>query len=285
MLNRWYALIWILCSLVIPQVLPAQTSKPAAETKPLPDLSGVWFSRYQPRDLKNPLGLGVMTAVSRLRGKGTGGFGFLDHSMEQPSMTPWAEARYKIAREGVTDNFMKGNDKFDPFSHCLPPGFPRIQDRGYPFEIIQAPTRLVMIYEEGGHARNIYLDGRPHLEGAPPSVWGHSIGHWEGDTLVVDTTGMTELTWMDGLGHPHSNELHVVERIRRPSHDRLEVDFLFTDPKAYTKPWKGKKVYLLYSDWSIMPGLTCEDVVTDKYVAARDESLKKAGVKDDAKPD
>jgi hypothetical protein len=266
--------------LAISMALSAQDSKPSAAAQFAPaDISGVWFSQYQPRDLKNPLGLGVMSSPSRLRPSGTGGFGFVDYSMEPPPMTPWAEERYKIVRAGTKDPYEKGNDAVDPFSNCLPPGIPRLYDRGYPFEIVQAPQRIVMIFEEGGHARTIYLDGRKHPTGAPPTFWGHSIGHWEGTTLVVETVGMTELTWLDGLGHPHSSALKVVEHIRRASPDRLEIDFLFDDPKAYTKPWKGKKVYLLHPEWEIMAGATCEDTLGESYAKKRDDALRKAGVK------
>src|SRR5258706_14815953 len=130
---------------VFPRRLPAQGAKPAAAAKTAPpDFSGVWFSRYEPRDLKNPLGLGVMKEPSRFRPTGTGGFGFTDYSMEQPSLTPWAAERYKVIRAGTRDPYEKGTDTMDPFSNCLPPGIPRLYDRGYPWELIQAPKAIVM---------------------------------------------------------------------------------------------------------------------------------------------
>ena len=280
--NRLNSLKLALAALLVTAPgLPAQTGKPreAAGKNTPTDLTGIWFSNYQPRDLKNPTGLGVMNRPSRFREGGTGGFGFVDYSMEPPPMTPWAEERYKIAREGVKDPFEKGIDSVDPFSNCLPAGMPRLYDRGYPFEIVQTPQRIMMMFEEGGHARPIYLDGRKHPEGAPPTFWGHSVGRWDGDTLVVEVVGMNDLTWLDGLGHPHSDALKVTERIRRVSHDRLEIDFAFDDPKAYTRRWKGKKVFLLKPNWEIMPSAGCEDTLSEEFARKRDDIFRKAGVK------
>jgi hypothetical protein len=90
---------------------------------------------------------------------------------------------------------------------------------------------------------------------------GYSIGKYEGNTLVVDTTDMNDKTWIDTLGHPHSDALHLVERFRRPSHDTLEIAFTFDDPKTYTKPWTGKKVYRLQP-----PGYEIkEDIICEGY--------------------
>ncbi len=88
---------------------------------------------------------------------------------------------------------------------------------------------------------------------------GHSIGRWDGDTLVVDTVAIDDVTWMDDAGTPHSDALHVVERLRRVDHDTLEIEFRFEDTKAFTKPWTAKKVYKLTPDWQYIPGLICDD--------------------------
>ena len=107
--------------------------------------------------------------------------------------------------------------------------------------------------------RRIYMDGREHPEGWPFGWMGHSIGNWDGDTLVVDTVGLNDRTWMDRGGTPHSDALHVVERFRRVAHDTLEIDFLFDDPKAFTKPWGAKKVYRLRPDWEVLEDIACEE--------------------------
>ena len=90
---------------------------------------------------------------------------------------------------------------------------------------------------------------------------GHSIGKYDGNTLVVDTAAINETTWIDTLGHPHSDALHLVERIRRPNHDTLEIEVTFEDPKAYTRPWTGKKAYQLQPPTYELK----EDVICEEY--------------------
>jgi len=108
--------------------------------------------------------------------------------------------------------------------------------------------------------RYIYTDGRPHPEGYPITFLGHSIGKWDGDTLVVDTINLDADTWIDGIGTPHSEELHVVERLRRAAQDTLEADFRFEDPKAYTRPWTGKKVFALAEPgYEVLEDVSCEE--------------------------
>jgi len=109
-------------------------------------------------------------------------------------------------------------------------------------EIIQLPEqkRIIMIFEGATHIwREIYMDGRPHPQGDElnPTYLGHSVGHWEGDTLVVDVVGFNEQTWMDYFGHPHTDMLHVVERFSRPNKNTLAYEARMDDPGAYTKPF------------------------------------------------
>jgi hypothetical protein len=112
----------------------------------------------------------------------------------------------------------------------------------YPMEIIQLPEqkRILMIFEGATHIwREIYLDSRPHPQGDElnPTYLGHSVGHWDGDTLVVDVVGFNEQTWLDYYGHPHTDQLHVVERFSRPNKRTLHYEALVDDPGAYTKPF------------------------------------------------
>jgi hypothetical protein len=107
----------------------------------------------------------------------------------------------------------------------------------------------------------------PHKKDLAPTWMGDSIGRWEGDTLVVDTVGFNDRTWLDQVGHPHSDALHLVERIRRHDHDTLQIDFTFDDPKAYTQPWTGEKLFKLRLDWNISE-YVCEDNFTNKDVEA-----------------
>jgi hypothetical protein len=164
------------------------------------------------------------------RGRGRGG------SQSEPHIPfmPWAAAVYDYNSANVS--------KYDPEGYCLPPGGPRMMATPYPMEIIQLPEqrRILMIFEGATHIwREIYMDGRPHPQGAAlnPTYLGHSVGHWEGDTLVVDVVGFNEATWVDYYGHPHTDMLHVVERISRPEKNTLHYEATIDDPGAYTRPW------------------------------------------------
>lgn len=148
---------------------------------------------------------------------------------------PWAAAFYDYNQANAM--------KYDPEGQCLPPGGPRMFATPYPMEIIQSPEtkRIWMVFEGGTHVwREIAMNGRPHpaansIKGA---TWlGDSVGHWEGDTLVVDVTNFNEGTWLDYAGHPHTDQMHVVEKFTRPNKNTLHYEALIEDPGAYTKPW------------------------------------------------
>ena len=164
-----------------------------------------------------------------------------------PPMLPWAAEQFKAIREGVERPNDQGRDDLDPVViECAPPGLTRIMGypEQFPFEIIQIPGRVLFYFELGHWVRQIWTDGRDHIENPDPSWMGDSIGRWDGDTLVVDTIGLKE-AWIDNRGYPHSDAFHVVERIRRVDQDTLEVNFTFEDPKAYQGSWEGKLAYRL----------------------------------------
>lgn len=140
-----------------------------------------------------------------------------------------------------------------------------------PFEILQSKGRVLMLFETGNSIRQIWMDGRGHPADLDPSWMGHAIGHWEGDTLVVDTVGMTDKSWLDTAGHPHSDALHVVERIRRVDHDNLENTLTFDDPKTYTRPWTSRIIYKLRPDWSLREDIACEDKILMDLKAKKDK--------------
>ena len=124
----------------------------------------------------------------------------------------------------------------DPEANCLPTGVPRMAP--YPWTIATAPGRLYFLFEGNIHSfRQIFLDGRKHPSDPDPTWYGHSIGHWEGETLVVDTVGFNELFWFDFVGHPHTDKLHVVERYTRPDLGTLLDEITIEDPGAYEKPF------------------------------------------------
>jgi len=132
---------------------------------------------------------------------------------------------------------MKSRDsKDDPEANCLPTGVPRIAP--YPWRIVQDPTHIYFLFEGNIHSyRQIFMDGKPHPKDPDPTWYGDSRGHWEGDTLVVDTIGFNDKFWFDFRGHPHTEQLHTVERYTRTDLGTLVNDVTIEDPGAYSKPF------------------------------------------------
>ena len=130
------------------------------------------------------------------------------------------------------------NSKDDPEGYCLPAGVPRYTGTPYPFQIIQLPDRVVILYEGASHMYRVILMNAEHSKDPDPSWLGESVGHWEGnDTLVIDTVGFNGRTWLDYVGHPASDQLHVIERLKRPDFRTLVYEATIEDPKYYSKPW------------------------------------------------
>ena len=231
--------VWILAIVVmlgvLPGILAQSPAGPVSEPgKAPPDLSGLW----------------VPARVFNGRN-----FRF---SLEDPPLQPWAMEIFKRNRAGVTDPREPAVDEVDPTTYCYPKGPTRVMVR-YPFRIIQSPAIVALIIEINDGVRQIFVDGRPHPEGWPFGWMGHSIGKYEGDTLVVDTVGLNDRTWIDAGGTPHSDALHVVERFRRIRPDTLEIEFLFEDPKAFTRPWGAKKLYQLRPEMDVLEQIACEE--------------------------
>jgi hypothetical protein len=147
-------------------------------------------------------------------------------------MLPWAQKVY--------DQHQANVEVGDPESYCLPPGIPRMMNTPFPMQIYQLSDRIMQVYEGGAHMwRIIYMDGRKHTPADQwnPTYLGEGIGHWEGDTVVVDVTGFNDKTWLDSAGHPHTEQLHVVERYTRTKEENLHYEATIEDPGAYAKPW------------------------------------------------
>jgi hypothetical protein len=136
----------------------------------------------------------------------------------------------------------KAFESDEPHSRCKPSGGARQFITPYGVEFVEFPEqKLVYIFDIGGpHTyRTIYMDGRPHPKNLEPSYYGHSIGHWETDALVVDTVGFNEKFWIDREGEPHTDKLHVIERFSRPDFNTLQYELTVDDPGAYTATWTG----------------------------------------------
>jgi hypothetical protein len=151
---------------------------------------------------------------------------------------PWAKALYTA----------RSRTRFEPYTRCKPSGGAREVATAYGTQFVEFPEQQkIYIFPTGGprHYRVIHMDGRPHPAQPKPSYHGHSIGHWEGDTLVVDTVGFNEKMWFDAEGSPHTSQLHLSERFTRESLHRLRYDITIDDPGAYTAPWSSG----FYMDW------------------------------------
>jgi hypothetical protein len=147
---------------------------------------------------------------------------------------PWARALYDYRQATTT--------KDDPHTRCMVSGGPRLFHTPYGFEFVDVPeAKLLYMIEVGGpHTwRTIYMDGRAHPKDLDPSFFGHSVGHWEGDALVVDTVGFNERFWLTREGIPHTSFLHLTERFTRTDYETLKYEATIDDPGAYTKPWTG----------------------------------------------
>jgi hypothetical protein len=162
----------------------------------------------------------------------------------------------------------------DPMAQCMPPGVPRINTSNngqalHPFKIVQTPSLLVMLYETSSNSnfRQIYLDGRPLPKDPQPTWLGYSVGHWEGKTLVVETTGFNGLAWLDtGKGHPQSEVARVTERFTRRDFGHMDLDVTIDDPKYYAKPWHAHLPITLMGDTDLIETV-CENEVSQRLKA------------------
>ena len=166
-------------------------------------------------------------------------------------MQPWAEQTYRqrLANEG--------RDR--PSAACLPHSVTDFDAHFTPKKLLQLPGLVVMLFESYRSYRQIHTDGRPlPPEPREPSWFGYSIGSWEGDTLVVETVGVNEKTWLDDSGHPHSDALRILERFQRSSVGRMNVQLTIDDAKAYVKPWTVTFYWELVPDTELLDWV-CEN--------------------------
>lgn len=218
---------------------PSSTQKPASEVA-TPDLSGVW------------------NAASGL-------YEYAAFSKEEPSMTPWGQEQYAKAKPSQGPHGVKLTETNDRVYKCAPPGLPYIYIQLFPMQIIQTPKEVIEIFEYDHTVRYIFTDGRKHPDDLTPTYNGHSIGHWEGDTLVVDTIGLNGKNWLDRVGHPESDQMHIVERIRRVDEKALQINFVFDDPKSYLKPWTAQVGFTLHPDWDILEHVCEENLFFESF--------------------
>jgi len=220
----------------------------AADGKP--DLTGTWHVQGEPLEIKrqklgpppSPVGAAFgmeADTVSMYAADVT-----LDYKPGEIVMTPEASALYEHRRK---------QQEFGPLTYCLPGGVPHATLLSEAFKIVQAPGLTLIIHELDGFPRQIYTDGRALPKKIEfPSFLGYSIGRWEGDTFVVDTIGFNDKTWLDGRGHPHTEDMHITERYRRRDVAHLDVETTIDDPRYYNKPFSFKVTHRLEVDSDIV---------------------------------
>jgi len=215
-----------------------------------PDLSGVWHVHPTSVQEWRRLYPGLIDSVAALSVPGMeldtvskyAANILMDFKPEEAPMRPEAAAIFR--QRGIGGNPLLGN--------CLPVGIPLDGLVSEPNKIAQSPRLTVILYETDGTHRQIYTDGRAlPAEVTQPAWLGYSVGKWEGDTLVVETTGFNDKTALDSLGHPHSEALRIVERYHRRDFGHLDVEMTFDDPQMYTKPFTIKFTEDLLADSDI----------------------------------
>jgi hypothetical protein len=203
----------------------------AANAKPA-DLSGDWAP-----DPKRG-GIGQSLSISDIRGVKRG-------QEDDIPYLPWAREKTMSERTSTGPEPQFGNTTDPQVLYCEPPGVPHIYLWPIKHKFIQTPEAVYILHELGPFYRIVRLNGK-HPEDPDPQWWGHSIGWYEnGDTLVVDTIGFTDKTWLDQMGHPHTEQLHLTERYKRVDATTLELNMVIDDPGAYSKPWNAQRNFTL----------------------------------------
>ena len=210
-----------------------------------PDLSGLWEADATPR-----------SELDRVLPPG-----FFDLQVDLPSVSKYVlNLLWDLKPEddpsrpetlAILKQRGESSSKDLPGSRCLPNSIP-LTPLILPFKLVQTQQQMVMLFEHYDPPRQIYTDGRRLPKDLEPSWMGYSVGHWDGNTtFVVDTVGFNEKTWLDRLGHAHSEQLHVTERFRRVDRDHLQLDITMADPKALAKPWTTTFYYENRPDWEL----------------------------------
>ena len=181
---------------------------------------------------------------------------YRDRYPEEPAALPWAAA---LAKERVQANL-----KDAPHTRCLPQGFP-VPGASTPWmtKFVQTRQLLVMLFEDAAGFRQVFLDGRSHPKDPNPTWLGHSIGRWEGDTLVIDTIGFNDRSWINA--YPHTEQLHMIERYRRAEYGQLQIVVVFEDPGTFSRPWTMNLIWPLAPDEELAE-FVCENNRTDLLV-------------------
>ena len=201
-----------------------------------PDLSGIWRAEPDPKGspegVENEIFPRYFINIAK------------DLKPEELSLRATADTLFKER--------LKDQGKNAPEAHCVPVGVPAINTFPTPFKIVQSLRLIVMLYEKDTTYRQIFMDGRPLPSDPNPSFMGYSIGRWEGDALVVESVGFKDDGWLDRMGHPHSDQLHLTERYRRRDFGHMSIEMTIDDPKTYATPFAFTQPAVLLPDTDLL---------------------------------
>jgi hypothetical protein len=240
-----FVCLLVFSSIALGQGAPAGASKPFDPHNLSTNFTGVWSST----NLGDQLTPGV-----------------------EPPMKPAALAKYKMEKTVYSNPPVDGAENTDPLFRCEPGSAPRHYFNGHPYEFIHTPAATVMLIETYRNFRIFYTDGRKHPDHPEGTWYGDSIARWDGNTMVVDTINFNDRTWIDKLGHPHSDKMRLIERITRTAFDKMEIDITIDDPVSYERPWGGKKLFTLRPGW----------MIEDYLCSPKDEGFMTEKVRDPA---
>jgi hypothetical protein len=201
-----------------------------------PDFSGIWRAEPDPLGKPENVENEIFPRYFRNIAK--------DLKPEDAVMRPAADA--------LLEERLQDQGKHSPEARCVPVGVPALNTFPFPFKIVQMPRLTIMLYEVGVTFRQIFMDGRPLPNDLSPSFNGYSVGRWEGDTLVVESVGFRDAGWLDRMGHPHSDRLHLTERFKRTDFGHLSIAMTIDDPNTYEKPLTYTQPAILLPDTDLL---------------------------------
>jgi hypothetical protein len=227
-MHRWIS-TWLLASSVLALIAcskpeaPSQTAGPVSNPK---DLAGIWWNK---------------NGVPALKTVAEGGDVPLNDSGR--ALYEASTKKVKLPPSGPAD-----------LSRCAPFGVPRVWTQPYPFQILVKPDFVAIVYEHNSMFRLAYMNEALPVD-PDPAFMGHAVGKWEGDTLVIETNGFNDRTYLDDTGLPHSDKLTIVEKIRKTSDSQLEIVVSITDPEVFSRPWSTRM------EFSLAPGAEIEEYI------------------------
>ncbi len=237
-------------SVALPQA-QAQTPAPRIVNKSAPrDISGVWFIT---QEIRMNADLAIRTPANS-KNPSIGQVMWPQKPHQEPPFTAWGRERWDLHYKGMINNAPVA----DPSTSCVPHGVPRIMIAPYPVQIVLGPKVITMLFEVNHNIRLVHMN-QPLPKHPKITMMGYSVGHWDGDTLVVETNGLDDSAILDEAGTPHSTQLKVTERLRKIDEGSLLEDTLtFDDPIAYTKPWSSREVMAWRPDITLTE-YSCEE--------------------------